>query len=174
MFSVSGEPRCCLTFGKPQTKSEIDNDKLRHIEHELENLKHQYHKLENKQVDNEYKGTESKESRLRTEISDMKIIRKNLENDKLELEKQLETSRKLTENLESMNAKTEKELLELKRSYQEEQADKSDKEKQLKKLAEERKHFINRVQELSVIGNIFIFLLHIFILFLQMYAILFF
>jgi chromosome segregation ATPase len=131
----------------------VYSEKLKLIEEELSNLKNKYQKLETDAKRTE-KCSPEKLSKFQKEITNLKEECSRLAMEKNKLTKELEEVRTSYENTKTAFSKTDKELLQLRRSQQELLAEKSSRDKELKKYQEEKKYFLNRIQELSIIGKL--------------------
>ncbi len=136
-----------------QKKREVNHDKLKKIEEELNNLKCKYEKLESDSKDGTKNVNADMQNQHKQEITVLKNACQNFENDKLRLQKDLEEIKTVHASVKLVNSRLEKDLSELKCKYQELQAEKSEKEIGLKKYLDDKKFLNNRIQELVAIGN---------------------
>lgn len=126
---------------------------MKQIEEELNNLKFKYQKLELVSKSPEKVPAESPRNKLASEVVSLKESVKRLENEKAELQRDLQEIQSAHDDLKQLKVKVDKELSELKRLHQDSESDRAEKEKTLKKSLENKRLLVNRVQELSIIGT---------------------
>lgn len=116
-------------------------------------MKLKYQKLEADTKCDQRINLESQQSKLHEEILALKNKCENLKQEKVKLSNELQELKTIYESSKSLNLKLEKDILQLKRLQQEVQAEKSEIDKLFKKSQEEKKHLLNRINELNIIGK---------------------
>lgn len=116
-------------------------------------MKLKYQKLELVSKSPEKVPAESPRNKLASEVVSLKESVKRLENEKAGLQRDLEELQSAHDNLKQLKVKVDKDLSELKRMHQESENDRTEKEKTIRKCLDNKRLLVNRVQELSIIGE---------------------